>query len=97
MRRYEALDFRAAGEAALDLSRAGNKYMDDMAPWTLFKEGKIDEGCQASAVPPPPSRTNWTRLVPPPVLTECVASLLPYARGRDRFRGVGPRVAVQPA
>jgi hypothetical protein len=27
--------------------------------------------------PPPPSRTNWTRLVPPPVLTGHVSSLLP--------------------
>lgn len=41
---YDELDFRAAGEAALELTRAGNKYMDDMAPWTLFKEGKIEEG-----------------------------------------------------
>jgi len=28
--------------------------------------------------PPPPSRTNWTRLVPPPVLTGRVSFLLPY-------------------
>jgi hypothetical protein len=28
--------------------------------------------------PPPPSRTNWTRLVPPSVLTGHVSSLLPY-------------------
>ena len=27
---------------------------------------------------PPPSRTNWTRLVPPPVLTGRVWSLPPY-------------------
>ena len=32
----------------------------------------------ASEVPPPPSRTDWTRLVPPPVLTGHVSSLLPY-------------------
>jgi len=41
---YAALDFRGAGEAALELTRSGNKYIDDMAPWTLFKEGKIAEG-----------------------------------------------------
>jgi ATP-binding cassette subfamily C (CFTR/MRP) protein 1 len=29
-------------------------------------------------VPPPPSRTDWTRLVPPPVLTGHVSSLPPY-------------------
>ena len=29
--------------------------------------------------PPPPSCTDWTRLVPPPVLTGHVSSLLPYA------------------
>ena len=28
--------------------------------------------------PPPSSRTDWTRLVPPPVLTGHVSSLLPY-------------------
>ena len=28
--------------------------------------------------PPPPSRTSWTRLVPPSVLTGHVSSLLPY-------------------
>ena len=28
--------------------------------------------------PPPPSRTNWTRLVHPSVLTGHVSSLLPY-------------------
>jgi 2,3-bisphosphoglycerate-dependent phosphoglycerate mutase len=32
----------------------------------------------AEQVPPPPSRTDWTRLVPPPVLTGHVSSLLPY-------------------
>lgn len=41
---YQVLDFKAAGEAALEIARAGNKYMDDSAPWTLFKEGKIEEG-----------------------------------------------------
>ena len=40
---YDTLDFRAAGEAALELTRAGNKYIDDMAPWTLFKQGKVEE------------------------------------------------------
>ena len=36
-------------------------------------------GCKGGAQPPPPtpSRTNWTRLVPPPVLTGQVLSLLP--------------------
>ena len=32
----------------------------------------------SGAPPPPPSRTNWTRLVPPSVLTGHVSSLLPY-------------------
>jgi methionyl-tRNA synthetase len=41
---YEALDFQAAGEAALQIARAGNKYMDENAPWSLFKDGKIQEG-----------------------------------------------------
>ena len=41
---YEDLDFQAAGEAALQIARAGNKYMDENAPWSLFKDGKIEEG-----------------------------------------------------
>jgi len=32
---------------------------------------------QETSIPPPPSRTNWTRLVPPPVLTGHASSLLP--------------------
>ena len=39
---------------------------------------------------PPPSRTDWTRLVPPPVLTGHASSLLPYsghgARREPRLR-----------
>jgi len=37
------------------------------------------EGCAERLPPlPPPSRTNWTRLVPPSVLIGRVSSLLPY-------------------
>ena len=36
------------------------------------------------AGPPPPSRTNWTRLVHPSVLTGHVSSLSPVGQGRDR-------------
>jgi methionyl-tRNA synthetase len=28
------------------LCSAGNKYMDDAAPWSLFKDGKMEEGCK---------------------------------------------------
>ncbi len=40
---YEALSFSQACEAVLLLVRAGNKYVDERAPWTLFKQGKQDE------------------------------------------------------
>ena len=38
--------------------------------------------------PPPPSRTDWTRLVPPPVLTGHVSSLLIRVRARARAHPV---------
>ncbi|MBD2182837.1 methionine--tRNA ligase [Planktothrix sp. FACHB-1355] len=37
---YEALAFTQATEAILTLIRAGNKYIDEQAPWTLYKQGK---------------------------------------------------------
>jgi hypothetical protein len=48
----------------------------------LFHPGApvFHEGYKSAPPPPlpPPSRTNWTRLVPPSVLTGHVSSLLPY-------------------
>jgi len=41
---YEKMDFRGAGEAALELARFGNKFIDDQAPWAMFKQGKVEEG-----------------------------------------------------
>ncbi|MDJ0590708.1 MAG: methionine--tRNA ligase [Pleurocapsa sp. MO_226.B13] len=39
----ENLQFSQGCEAILTLVRAGNKYIDDSAPWKLFKEGKQAE------------------------------------------------------
>lgn len=36
---YDALAFSQACEAVLALVRASNKYVDEQAPWTLFKQG----------------------------------------------------------
>lgn len=36
---YESLDFSQACEQILSLVRAGNKYIDEQAPWTLYKQG----------------------------------------------------------
>lgn len=36
---YESLAFSQACEAALTLVRAGNKFIDQQAPWTLYKQG----------------------------------------------------------
>jgi len=36
---YEALAFSHACEAVLTLVRAGNKFLDQQAPWTLYKQG----------------------------------------------------------
>ena len=43
---YETLAFSQGCEQVLDLIRAGNKYIDEQAPWRLYKEGqqeKVDE------------------------------------------------------
>ena len=46
------------------------------APRSTRRRRRAQRGRRADA-PPPPSRTNWTRLVPSPVLTGHVSSLLP--------------------
>lgn len=37
---YEALAFSQACETILSLVRASNKYVDEQAPWSLYKQGK---------------------------------------------------------
>ena len=37
---YGQLAFHEACTAALDLARHGNKYLDERAPWSLFKQGE---------------------------------------------------------
>ncbi|KAM3109739.1 methionine--tRNA ligase [Phormidesmis sp. 146-33] len=37
---YEALAFNTACEEILALVRLGNKYIDEQAPWTLYKQGQ---------------------------------------------------------
>ena len=39
---YEALAFHDVCEAVLELVRLGNRYIDEQAPWTLYKLGKAD-------------------------------------------------------
>ncbi|MCY7406615.1 MAG: methionine--tRNA ligase [Alkalinema sp. CAN_BIN05] len=39
---YEALAFNDVCEAVLELVRLGNRYIDEQAPWTLYKLGKTD-------------------------------------------------------
>jgi methionyl-tRNA synthetase len=40
---YEALAFDRACEAILELVRASNKFIDEQAPWSLYKQGKQTE------------------------------------------------------
>lgn len=40
---FDQLAFSEACEAALGLVRASNKYLDDTAPWTLYKQGQQAE------------------------------------------------------
>lgn len=39
LKAYESLQFSIACETILSLVRAGNKFIDDQAPWTLYKKG----------------------------------------------------------
>lgn len=39
---YESLAFHDVCEAVLELVRLGNRYIDEQAPWTLYKLGKTD-------------------------------------------------------
>jgi methionyl-tRNA synthetase len=43
---YQNLAFKDACEAIFTLVRASNKYVDDLAPWTLFKQAKHSELAQ---------------------------------------------------
>lgn len=36
---YSELDFSSACELILGIAHAGNLYMNDKAPWSLFKQG----------------------------------------------------------
>lgn len=40
---YESLSFSHACEAVLNLVRTSNKFVDEQAPWTLYKQGKQAE------------------------------------------------------
>ncbi len=39
-RHYYALAFHQVGDAALSLIKMGNKFVDDQAPWALYKQGE---------------------------------------------------------
>lgn len=39
---YENLAFSQACEAVMALVRASNKFIDDRAPWTLYKQGQLE-------------------------------------------------------
>lgn len=39
---YQNLAFSKACEAVLALAKACNKYLDDLAPWTLYKQGQLE-------------------------------------------------------
>jgi len=42
-RAYQSLEFHAACQHVLDLVRDCNKFIDDRAPWTLYKQGQQAE------------------------------------------------------
>ncbi|MDE5094041.1 MAG: methionine--tRNA ligase [Trichodesmium sp. St11_bin5] len=39
---YTSLDFSQVCEAVLILVRTGNKYIDETAPWSLYKQGQLE-------------------------------------------------------
>ncbi len=40
---YGELNFSLVCQTALTLARTGNKYLDDQAPWSLYKKGELDQ------------------------------------------------------
>ena len=38
---YETLSLSSACEAVLEIGNAGNLYIDEHAPWSLFKQGGV--------------------------------------------------------
>lgn len=44
---YENLSLTSACEAVMEIGNAGNSYMDERAPWSLFKQG--DTASEAAA------------------------------------------------
>lgn len=57
---YENLSLSSACEAVLEIGNAGNSYMDEHAPWSLFKKGGA-AAIAASKVPE--SILNWKTLI----------------------------------
>lgn len=41
-RAYPDLNFTVVCQTALELARTGNKYLDDQAPWSLYKKGDYE-------------------------------------------------------
>ncbi len=37
---YDRFNFNAAGQSILSLPQASNKYLEERAPWTLYKQGE---------------------------------------------------------
>ena len=80
-------DFRRRAARGLSAGRACSCCFRTAGSWT--------SGCGSSTPPLPPSRTKWTRLVPPSVLIGHVSSLLRYCdklrlrKGRPLKREVG--------
>ncbi|AFY59510.1 methionine--tRNA ligase [Synechococcus sp. PCC 6312] len=40
---YGDLNFTLVCQTALNLARTGNKYLDDQAPWSLYKKGALEQ------------------------------------------------------
>ena len=47
---YESLSLSTACEAVLEIGNAGNAYMDQRAPWMLFKQGGVSAEAAAKVI-----------------------------------------------
>jgi hypothetical protein len=65
-------------DRTMHLDAAAVPLFDGADPLFLERLSQEMVDCSFEAPPLPPSRANWTRLVPPSVLTGHVSSLLPY-------------------
>lgn len=55
---YENLSLSSACVSVLEIGNAGNMYMDERAPWSLFKKGEASAALAAKVIKPKKIENN---------------------------------------